>query len=552
MMNMDTDKHLVGHWPLDGDDRNCSACDLSSEAQDVVFDNCDGKPAAMFNGTNSRITVDDHPAMRLGKDNFTITLWLHTKSGVDGGDIVGDLLSKFDADTRRGMNLVVSTHTGVTHTTQPNYRHIQFGIDNAQVDPQWTDCGRPGNAVKVAALATVEGSLYAGTFVNRSDHNGHLWRYEADDKWIDLGAAPPKCNCVGSIAFFDSALHCSTGRYNPKGSALGDPQNPRPGGNVYRVEDDGKWIDLGHPGAEGAKADDVSCSYAASDQADETVCLTAYRGQLFAISHHCRGVYKYEGGKHWQLIGPDHRIMSMTIHQGSLYALVNGSGVYRYEGGNDWTYCGDPPRSIQTFCAVTYQGTLHVGTWPECEIIKYNGGESWTVVGRIGYEREVMGAALYNGKCYFGTLPMANVFRMDGNRFTYFGNLDNDTSTHLRRVWSMSTYRGQLFAGTLPQGKVMRKQMGRVVTYDNALPSGWRHITAVREGTELKLYLDGKQVAQSISMNPNDFDLDNYQPLLIGGGIGHALNGSLRDVRLYNRAIDAQQVCELADPNVNL
>ena len=59
-----------------------------------------------------------------------------------------------------------------------------------------------------------------------------------------------------------------------------------------------------------------------------------------------------------------------------------------------------------------------------------------------------MAAALYNGKCYFGTLPMANVFRMDTNQFTYFGNLDNDPSTYLRRVWSMSTHNGQLFAGT--------------------------------------------------------------------------------------------------------
>ena len=67
---------------------------------------------------------------------------------------------------------------------------------------------------------------------------------------------------------------------------------------------------------------------------------------------------------------------------------------------------------------------------------------------------------------------MANVFRMDNGQFTYFGNLDNDASVCLRRVWSMSTYNGQLFAGTLPGGNVMRRQAGRAATHDHALPSG--------------------------------------------------------------------------------
>lgn len=539
---MSQDTRLIGYWPLDGDHRDHSGHDLPSVAHGLEFCDCDGKAAAKFDGIDSQIEISDHPALHLGKNDFSIALWLHTKSGADGGDVVGDLVSKFDPDARRGLNLIVSTHTGVTQITQPNYRHLQFGIDNAQCDSHWTDCGRPGNAVKVSALAAINGLLYAGTFENAPDHYGHLWCYEDDGKWIDLGAAPPKCNCVGSIGYFDDALYCSTGRYNSNGSVLGDPKNPRPGGKVYRIEADGKWIDIGHPGSENAKPDDASHAEGLTDQADETVCLTTYHGNLLAVSHHRSGVYKYEGGKNWKNIGPELRIMSLTIHQDRLYALINSGGVYRFEGDANWTYCGDPPRSTQTYCAVTYQGKLYVGTWPECEIIRYDGGESWTTVSRIGYEREVMGTALYNGKCYFGTLPMANVFRMDGNQFTYFGNLDNEPSVYLRRVWSMSTHNGQLFAGTLPQGKVMRRQAGRMATYDHALPSGWHHVAAVREGARLKLYLDGRQVAQSAALNSDDFDLDNDQPLRIGGGIGHALKGALRDVRLYNYSIDAQQI----------
>lgn len=545
---MPHDDNLIGHWPLSGDAHNQTSQPLCSAARGLEFKTCDGKPAAAFNGVDSAVEVADHPGLHLGTGDFSIALWLHTRGSAEGGDIVGDLVSKFDPDGRRGLNLIVSTHTGVTQTTQSNYRHLQFGIDNAQVDPQWTDCGRVGNAVKVSSLAVVNGALYAGTFENAADHCGHLMRYDGDHRWTDMGEAPPKCNCVGSITCFDGAIYCSTGRYNPNGSALGDPKNPNSGGWVYRIADDGKWIDCGHPGVEGAAPDDATKAYGTSDQADETICLTVFRGELYAVSHHRRGFYKYEGGKNWKWIGPDMRIMSVSIHQGRLYALINGGGVYVYEGGSAWTYCGDPPRSKQTYCAVTYQGKMHVGTWPECEVIRYDGGTSWTIIGRAGYEREVMAAALYNGKCYFGTLPMANVFRMDGKVMTYFGNLDNDTSTHLRRVWSMAVHHGQLFAGTLPQGRVMRRQAGRMATYDHALATGWRHVAAVREGRHLKLYLDGRKVAESAALNAGDFNLDNDQPLRIGAGIGHALNGALRDVRLYNRALDAKQVQGLADP----
>jgi len=530
---------LIAHWPLETDHHNQTSHELSAIAHGIEHTQVGGKAAAKFNGVDGQITVTDHPALRTAGGDFAISLHVHSDK-LD--DVVGDLISKFDPDTRRGFNLVVSTQTGVTQTTQSNYRHIQFGIDNAQHDAQWTDCGRPGNAMKISALATVNGSLYAGTLEHAAEHYGHLWRYDGDGNWHDMGATPPKCNCVGSITYHNGAMYCATGRYNPNGSMLGDPKNPNPGGYVYRIEADGSWTDCGHVGAEGASPDDVHSAYTASNQADETTCMTSYRGELFAVSHHRRGVWKYEGGKEWKLIGPDMRIMSFTVQHGCLFALINGGGVYRYEGGSDWTYCGAPPRSTQTYCAVTYQNKMLVGTWPECEIIRYDGGESWTKIGRVGYEREVMATALYNGKCYFGTLPMANVFRMDSDGFKYMGNLDNDPSVCLRRVWSMAVHDGQMFAGTLPRGRVMRMSAGRVATHDHALEPGWRHIVAARAGDKLKLYLDGKKVGESASMNAKDFDLNNDQPLVIGGGIGHVLTGALRDVRIYNRALDDNEV----------
>lgn len=536
---------LVGHWPLQDNAREISDSNLCSSARALNFRIVDGRRAAVFDGVSSHIEVDDHPEIRFNDTDFSLSLWLHTQDSSGGGDIVGDLISKFDPDKRRGMNLICSTHTGVTQTTQSNYRHLQFGVDCANLSPQWIDCGRPGNAVMVCALAAVNGALHAGTFEHGPDMCGHLWRYQGDNNWVDLGAAPPGCNSIPSLACFDGDVFCATGRYNPNGSQLGNWKNVRPGGQVYRVSDDGQWDDCGHPGADGAKPDDISDNSPRSDQADETTCLTVYRGHLYAVSNHRRGLYRYDGGKNWKYVGPNLRIMSVTLHQGQLYALINGGGVYRFDGDNSWVWCGEPTGSTQTYCAVTYQGKLLVGTWPEGEVVRYDGGEAWSVIGRLGYEREVMGTALYNGKCYFGSLPMANIFRMDHDRFTFLGNIDNDPTVMLRRAWSMAVHRGEMFAGSLPQGRVSRRRAGCMATHDHALPSGWRHIAAVRRDRTIMLYLDGVVVAQNEMPNGGEFPLDTHTPLRIGAGIGHHLNGALADVRIYNGALNDADISGL-------
>lgn len=539
------DPALSGHWPLETDYRNRSSQELCARAREITHEEIEGRRATVFHGAKSSLEIADHPALRPGSEDFSISLWLHTKDGLHGGDVVGDLISKFDGETRKGFNLVVATQTGTTVTTQPNYRHVQFGIDDAHVEEAWQDCGRPGNAVKIGALAAVNGQLYAGTFEMEAEQTGHVWRYEGGDRWSDLGAPPVGCNSVGSLAYFDGDLFAASGRYNPRGSQLGLAKNARPGGPVYRITPEGKWLDCGHPGAEGAAPDNPDTQTGESNQADDTNCLTVFRGQLYATSHHRRQLFRYEGGKNWKPIGPDLRVMSVTIHEGQLIALINAGGAYRYEGGNDWTWIGDPPRSTQTYCAVTHQGRLLAGTWPECEIVRYEGGTQWKIVGMVGYEREVMAASVYNGKPYFGTLPMANIFRMDGDRFTFFGNIDSHPGYHLRRAWSMAVYRGALFAGSLPQGKVMSRRAGAAATHDHTLPAGWHHLTAVRNAREVAVYLDGATVAHSPI--PSSMNLDTSKPLTLGGAaIGHAFTGALRDVRFYRRALASEEISELA------
>jgi len=113
-------------------------------------------------------------------------------------------------------------------------------------------------------------------------------------------------------------------------------------------------------------------------------------------------------------------------------------------------------------------------------------------------------------------------------------------------VWSMAVYQGKLFAGTLPSGRVLSLEAGRCVTYDRELPSGWRHIAAVKAGGLLKLYVDGRCVAGSSPFDPADYDLSTKSPLRIGFGQHDYFNGRMRDLRLYRRALGKEEIRLLA------
>jgi hypothetical protein len=414
-------------------------------------------------------------------------------------------------------------------------------VDDARLDDKWTDCGRPGNAVLIAALATINGVLYAGTLETGEDETGHLWRYEGGQKWTDLGN-PLGCNVAHSIAQYQGSLYCGFGRYLTRlTSNLPEELNKTPGGKVFRLEVDGQWTDCGHPGHEDATPEEVPTSVTASGKADDVFALTVFNGDLYCVSNHRRGVFRYAGDQQWECVGlTEQRIPTLTIYQRQLYALTNGDAICRYLGGDKWELSARLPGATQLHAAATCNGKLYVGTWPECDVFSFD-GETWDRVGRVGYEREVMAMALYNGKLYLGTLPMANVWRMDDDKFTYLGTLD-DSHVSLRRVWSMAVHDGKLFAGTLPGGHVRSIEAGKVASWDAVFPTGWHHVAAVKTPNQLELYVDGECCARSSSFNAQEYSLNNDTPLIIGGGPYQHFDGMMSDVRLYSGGLTKEEV----------
>lgn len=519
----DPELSLVGHWPLIRD-----AHDSTPAANHGRPANLRWTPdGAEFDGRSSFIEIPDHPNLNFGTGDFTLSLQLHTAAELD--DTLGDLLNKYDPAARRGFNLCINQHAGVTGS-QANYRNLHFGIDQARADTEWKDEGRPGNAIFIHCMAVHDGDLYAGTVEGRTNNDhGHVYRYDGNGNWIDLGA-PWKSNGVTSIASFNGHLYAGVSRVLLHYSGLDPTIAHHIGGKVFRY-DNGQWVDLGQlPGVDGVHG------------------MAVFQGKLHVTGFYQPALFRYEGGTDWTSLGSPGgmRPESLCVYNGSLFATGFDEGaVYRFDG-ETWHRAGLLGDATQVYGIVIHEGKLHAGTWPKGTVYRYEGDDRWVTVGRLGNSEEVMGMNVYNGKLYAGSLPMAEIYRRDADDlWTSVGRIDFTPDVIYRRAWSMAVYKGRLFSGTLPSGHVRSFEAGKNVTDDRELSPGWHHLAAVRKNNLIQLFVDGKPVADSTPFDPASFDLSNSAPLRVGFGAHDYFNGKLRDLRLYSSALTPEQIGRL-------
>jgi hypothetical protein len=469
-------------------------------------------------------------APRPGSGDFSIRVWARA----DATDrITGDLVSQYDPRTRRGFHLTLKCNPGATSSVA-NWRHLQFGIDDDKPGA-WRDCGRPGRAILAFAMATHEGSLYAGTCEPGAGETGRVYRYEGGQRWVDCGSLDGS-NSVTALAAHGGALYAGTGKYRVAGSHLPESQNAKLGGRVFRYEGGTKWVDCG--------------------QLPETEAvggLGVFQGRLFASSlYKPAGFFRHEGGTKWtrlpDAIGPDYqtgapgprRVVSLSVHDGFLYATsYDGGRVYRFDG-KAWTDCGQigDQTNTQTYAFTSYEGALHVATWRSGRVFRFEDVGRWADIGRLGEELEVMGMMVHNGRFIAGSLPLAQAYAYEGEgRWKLWQRLDLTPDVEYRRAWTMAEHAGEVFCSTLPSGKIWAARHGRQVSWDHALPSGWHHIAAVKTSSRLSLHVDGKQVAESTGFDASSWNLDSDAPLRLGSGMNGPFNGQLRDLQIHHRAL---------------
>jgi len=264
----------------------------------------------------------------------------------------------------------------------------------------------------------------------------------------------------------------------------------------------------------------------------------------------------------------------MAVHDGKLF--VGFPHVWAFDGKN-WTFAGTPRgdtpedqlSQLQVDSLEVFRGKLVAGMWPEARVVAYRGGESWADMGRLGDATEINALTVYNGMLYAGTIPRGEVFRHDADRrwtslrrfFSPPGWDPGPPTAPIReeinnwtRVTSLTVHSGRLFASIgsctstardAPagvRGSVFSYTAGRCVSHDDDLGAGWRHLAAVRKGAPLRVYVDGRLVATSAAFERDRYDVTSAGPLKTGFGEQDFFTGNIRDVRLYRRGLDEQEI----------
>ncbi|WP_169977547.1 LamG domain-containing protein [Tautonia rosea] len=536
----DLDRDLVGYWPLSGDFRDHSGNGLDATAEgtvDRLAPGRDGTPgrAAGFDGQSGGLVVPLDAARELAEGDLTVSAWVFTEGQVDSP--IGDLVSQYNASTRRGLILGIKTNAGVTFS-HANDRHLQFGIDDDR-ESDWLPVGVPGGdgTLLAFALASHDGALYAGTCEPGASDSGRVYRYDGGTTWTDCGS-PDGSNSVTSLAVFEGTLYAGTGRYRVAGSSLPESPNDTPGGRVFRYEGGTTWTDCGQ------LPDVIAVSG-----------LTVFQGTLYAGSLYApAGFFRYEGGTTWTALETPEgkRVEAIAPFDGLLYATSYDQGhVFRFDG-QDWTDLGplgDPEINTQTYSLAVYQGALHVGTWRSGRVYRLGDQGEWIDVGRLGEELEVMGMLPHNGRLMAGSLPLAQVYRYEGGQdWRLLTQLDTTPEVVYRRAWTMAEHAGRLFVSTLPSGQVFAYRAGASTSWDQTFPAGWHHVAAVRSGDSLRLFVDGSPVASETVDGSGAFDLSAEAPLRIGSGPNAPFRGRLAEVRLHGRALSDDEIARLASP----
>ena len=319
---------------------------------------------------------------------------------------------------------------------------------------------------------------------------------------------------------------------------------------------------------------DLCCSQARVIAVNDAYRMAPLADVLYAADDKQR-VYRFDGDGEWSECGKidaGSKLHAMMVYGGALWGASNTT-IHRFDGQSSWPIVGqfDAETINQIHTLGVYGGALYAGTWPVGRVLQYRADNDWAECGVLGIPtdtfriNEVNELTTYNGKLYAGVIPLAEVWRYEsGTQWTMLKRLvtspgfRGDSLPTWMRVPCMTVFQGRLYAGTSTcqgrtadadlatgAGTVFSWEAGRCVSFDDDIGTEWRHVVCVRAGRRLRLYLDGKRVAQSDPFDASRFDLSNGRPLLIGSGPANPFRGQIRDVRLYNRALATSSIADL-------
>jgi hypothetical protein len=435
------DQPLTGYWKLSGNAKDAASTRLDLTNQGVTFAKMgpDGKtPVAVFDGRSSYLDLKSTTSLQLGIKDFTLSCWVHTEAALD--DDLGDLITMYDSKKRVGFNLSLRNNTGVT-SCQANVRQLQFGID-AGSTPKWTDEGRPGNAILGFSLAAHEGQLFVGTATNDKKETGRVYRYQGPNQWIDCGA-PDKSNAISAMAVYRGKLYVASSKYRFAGSALTESENQNLGGGIFRYEGENRWVEMGRlPETEaigglvvfkdqlyasslykpaGFFRFDADGKWTALPLPDgkRVESMGIHNGYLWATSYDAGKVFRFDGNtwKDFGQLGENTQTYSFAVHRGRLCVGTWPSGKVFQLNGERWEDLGRLGNELEVMGMLVHNGQLYGGTLPMAEVYRFDGNQSWTKTAQLDLTpnvkyRRAWTMAQFQGRLFCSTLPSGHIYSM--------------------------------------------------------------------------------------------------------------------------------------------
>ena len=219
-------------------------------------------------------------------------------------------------------------------------RQLFFGVDSGPVrgdEGEWESCGRPGAAIQITSMTVFNDDLYVGTYQDGVE--GRVYRWRGSTSW-EYAGSPDPCNTVSGMAVFKGELYAGVSHYRASGSSLPLSPNEAPGGTVYKLAADGKWVSTGRLPAQRDKSADSEkdLDYTSNlvgwdiDMIDTVQGLAVCGGKLYAFPLYHRGVFSFDGsGSGWQYAGdPGVRLFALAAYHGQLFAAVSFPPQFRY------------------------------------------------------------------------------------------------------------------------------------------------------------------------------------------------------------------------------
>ncbi len=440
-------KGLLAYLKLAGNNHDQSPYKRESRVHGKPFyENSEPQKSSLrFNGKDQWLEIPSDKSLSLGKGDFSISLWVHTSDSIN--DVLGDLLSKYDRRLRRGFRLgFLDNAVTLSHA---NSRQLTFGIDNDKASG-WIDCGRPGNALTAWGLAEYNGKLYAGTCEPGINETGRVYRYGGNKQWEDCGN-PDSSNAVLGMAVYEGDLYVGTGKYRVSGSALPESENMTPGGRIFRYEADNRWVDCGQlPGSiaiaglvvfqkelyasslyspgffryDKKNNTWIDCGTPDDNGSKRVIGMAVYNDHLYATCYDTGKVYRYDG-KSWTdcgLVGDNTQTYAFTVYEGELYVATWPSGrVFRFDGIGKWADVGRLGNELEVMGMLVHNGRFLAGTLPLAEIYSYEGDTTWKRVDQIDRTpdvkyRRAWTLAEHKGKVYCTTLPSGHIYAYEAGK----------------------------------------------------------------------------------------------------------------------------------------